>query len=134
MAKQLLRSNIVNFNVSANQSETKIICGNHVFSQIGTNWTNFIQKFPYTVPVKYCSILPCVFRREDYFMFMPMRNKNCSRRPCLHSHKAHIFPYLSYKHTFPSLGSSFICDTISLSCFCNPLCYRICKISEKTKK
>ena len=49
------------------QSETRIACGGHICSPIGTKWGNFVKDLPQMLPVKFGSIWPCGFRGEDFW-------------------------------------------------------------------
>jgi hypothetical protein len=49
-----------------NQSETRIACGGHVCSQIGTKLAIFIEDLPMMLPTKFRFIWPSDFRGDDF--------------------------------------------------------------------
>ena len=64
------------------QSETRIACGGHVCTWIGTKLTLFIEDLPRMLPTKFRFIWPSV-SEEKNFQNQPIRNKSRLWQPCL---------------------------------------------------
>ena len=64
------------------QLETRIACGGHVCTWIGTKWAILIENLPRMLPTKFWFIWPGGLRGE-IFRNQPIRNNNDLWRPCL---------------------------------------------------
>ena len=79
LAKQFQRRGLLEIG----QSETRIVCGDHVCQRIGKKCAIFIEDLPQLLPTKFRFIWLSSLRREDCYKIGQLENKNYLWRPCL---------------------------------------------------